>query len=178
MKDLVVADKYAKALFNEAGRKNELTQANRAMQEIVRISRLRKSLKVILADPFIAISEKEVLIASVLGDKRCALSEHFVLLLVEKRRLDLIDRIAEKFQEEVDRAQNIQAITVQSAMAMSETEQKRLLQKLEVWLKSKVRMDLQVDPSLIGGLVVETRDHVLDESLKGQLKRLRKQLAA
>jgi F0F1-type ATP synthase delta subunit len=39
-------------------------------------------------------------------------------------------------------------------------------------------MDVQVDSSLIGGLVIQTRDHVLDQSLKGQLKKLQQQLTA
>src|SRR5262245_32979289 len=115
---------------------------------------------------------------SALGEYSTPLLERFLALLVGKRRLDLLFMIAQEFQAEVDRHQNVQALKVRTAFPMPEAQQKELQKKLETWLKSKVRMDVQVDSSLIGGLVIQTRDHVLDQSLKGQLKKLYQQLVA
>jgi F-type H+-transporting ATPase subunit delta len=178
MKDLVVAQKYAHALFAEAQAKNELSACQQGLEELVRVAQLRRSLLEILSDPFIATEDKQRLNQAVLGSHATPLLERFLLLLVHKHRLDLLFAIAQEFQAEVDRFQNVQALKVRSAFALSESQQKDLLKKLEAWLKSKVRMEIQVDASLIGGLVIQTRDHVLDQSLKGQLKKLQKQLTA
>jgi F-type H+-transporting ATPase subunit delta len=178
MKDSVVAKKYAHALFAEAQAKNELRAAQQGLEEFIRVARLRSSLKQILAHPFIAVEEKKRMIHSALGEYSTPLLERFLLLLVSKRRLDLLFLIALEFQGEVDRFMNVQSLRVRTAFPMSEEQRKQLEVKLESWLKSKVRMDVLVDSSLIGGLVIQTRDHVLDQSLKGQLKKLRQELTA
>jgi F-type H+-transporting ATPase subunit delta len=172
MKDIVAAKKYAHALFAEAQVKNELRAAQQGLEEFIRVARLRASLKQVLMHPFIAAEEKKRMIHSALGEYATPLLERFVFLLVSKRRLDLLFLIALEFQNEVDRFMNVQSLRVKTAFPMPESQQKDLQGKLEKWLKSKVRMDVQVDSSLIGGLVIQTRDYVLDQSLKGQLKNL------
>jgi len=172
MKDLVVAQKYAQALFAEARVKNELRPCQEGLEEFVRVARLRESLIQVLSHPFIAEDEKKRLIHAALGNGATALLERFLLLLVEKHRLNLLFAIGQEFQAEVDRFQNVQALSVRSAFPLPEPHRNDLQARLETWLKSKVRMEVQVDPSLIGGLIIQTRDYVLDQSLKGQLKKL------
>jgi F-type H+-transporting ATPase subunit delta len=176
MKDLVVAQKYAQALFAEAQAKKELRACQQGLDEFIRVARLRGSLLQILSHPFISSEEKRRMVNSTLGEFATPLLERFLLLLVEKHRLNLLFAIGQEFQAEVDRFQNVQALKVRSAFPLSDTQQKQLQGKLEGWLKSKVRMDVQVDSSLIGGVLIQTRDHVLDQSLKGQLKKLQQQL--
>jgi F-type H+-transporting ATPase subunit delta len=178
LKDLVVAQKYAHALFAEAQAKNELLASQQGLEEFIRVAGLRGALIQILSHPFISIEEKRRMIHSVLGDRATPLLERFFLLLVEKHRLSLLLAIGQDFQAEVDRFENVQALKVRTAFPMPEAQQEQLKEKLEAWLKSKVRMDVQVDTSLIGGLVIQTRDHVLDQSLKGQLQKLQQQLTA
>jgi len=177
MKDLVVAQKYAQALFSEAQAKNELRACQQGLDEFVRVAGLRGSLTKILSHPFIAVDEKKRMIHSALGEYATPLLERFFFLLVSKRRLELLFVIAQEFQTEVDRFQNVEPLRVRTAFLMPEAQQKQLQVKLEGWLKSKVRMDIVVDPQLIGGLVIQTRDYVLDQSLKGQLRTLEKQLS-
>lgn len=178
MKEIVIAKKYAQALFAEAQAKNELRAAQQGLEEFLRVARLKGSLKQVLAHPFIAPAEKKKMIHSALGEFSTPLLERFLELLVSKRRLDLLFLIALEFQEAVDRFQQVQSLKVRAAYPINEAQQKDLQVKLEKWLKSKVRMDVQVDPSLIGGLVIQTRDHVLDQSVKGQLKKLQQQLVS
>ena len=56
---------------------------------------------------------------------------------------------AQEFQADVDQFQYVQPLRVKTAFALSETQQKDLQTKLESWLKSKVRMDVQVDPQRV-----------------------------
>ena len=178
MKEIAVAKKYAHALFVEAQAKNELRAAQQGLEEFIRVARLRGSLKGILSHPFISPDEKKRMIHSALGEYSTPLLERFLLLLVTRRRLDLLFVIALEFQNEVDRFTNVQSLQIKTAFPMSEPQQKQLQAMLETWLKSKVRMNVQVDPQLIGGLVIQTRDYVLDQSLKGQLKKLENAITA
>jgi F-type H+-transporting ATPase subunit delta len=174
MKDTAAAHKYANALFNQAQTTKQVLACQQGLEEIARVVKASDSLRRILIQPFIAFSEKQKLIHSALGEYATPLLERFLNLLVQKRRFDLLTTIVEDFQAEVDRSQNVQALRVRSAFPMNDSQKKTLQQKLEDWLHSKVRMDLVVDPDLIGGLVVQTRDGVMDQSLRTQLKRLQK----
>jgi F-type H+-transporting ATPase subunit delta len=191
LKDLVIAQKYARALFAEAQKEGKggrqtsgdmctptLIACQQGFEEFVRVACLRGSLIQVLSHPFIALDEKKRLIRVSLGKYAIPLLDRFFLLLVEKHRLNLLLAIEQEFQAEVDRLQNVQPLNVRSAFPLAESQQKDLQGKLESYLKSKVRMDVQVDSSLIGGLAVQTQDFVLDQSLKGQLKKLQRHLTA
>lgn len=178
MRDTVAARKYAKALFLEAQSKNQLRACQQGLEEILRVSRQQRSLREVLGHPFIAVNEKERMVRTALGEYATPLLEQFCLLIIEKKRWNLLETIVEEFQELVDRSQNVQPIAVRTAAPLSETQQKNLKTQMESWLGAKVRMDVKVDPQLIGGLIVQTRDQVLDESLAGQLKRLQARLSA
>jgi F-type H+-transporting ATPase subunit delta len=174
MKDTVAARKYAQALFAKAQSSNQLLACQQGLEEISRRIAERDSLRRILIQPFIASAEKQQLIHSALGEYATPLLERFLGLLVQKRRFDLLPVITELFQEEVDRSQNVQALHVRTAFPMSEAERATLQHKLEGWLKAKVRMDVVVEPELIGGVVVQTRDQIIDDSLRTQLRKLEK----
>jgi F-type H+-transporting ATPase subunit delta len=173
MKDTVASRKYAKALFAEAQAKNQIRACQQGLEEIAHIIRLRDSLRRILIQPFIPLQEKQKLIHSSLGEYATPLLERFLNLLVQRRRFDLLPEIVQQFQDEVDRSEHVEAVRVRAAYAMSDAQKKTLQQKLETWLNAKVRMDVAVDPELIGGLVVRTRDREMDQSLKTKLKRLK-----
>jgi len=173
MKDTVAASKYAKALFAQAQVKNEVRACQQGLEEITRIIRVRGSLRGILMQPFISPGEKEKLVHSVLGEYATPLLERFFTLLIYRRRFDLLPSIAQEFQDEVDRSHNVQALQVRVAFPMNESQQKTLQHKLEDWLRSKVRMKVAVDPALIGGLIVRTRDQECDQSLRTKLKQLK-----
>jgi F-type H+-transporting ATPase subunit delta len=178
MQDTGAARKYAKSLFSVAQAKNEVLACQQGLQEIGRVTKLRASLKDVLAHPFISLDEKRKMLHSALGEYATPLLERFLLLLVEKHRMSLFPLIVDYFQDEVDFFQNVQPLKIRTAFALSDTQRKELQQKLEGWLQAKVRMDVQVDPQLIGGLTIQTRDRVLDQSLKGQLKKLQNALSS
>jgi F-type H+-transporting ATPase subunit delta len=178
MIDLVVAQKYAKALFSEAHSKNELQATYRGLEEFARVAHLRRFLVKILSAPTVGAEEKRRLIHAVLGEWANVLLERFIDLLVEKRRLNLLFRIVEEFQMELDRFYKVQALRVRTAFPMTEGQENELQRKFEARLASKVRLEVQVKPELIGGLVVETPEYVIDKSLKGQLNKIRKVLAS
>lgn len=65
---------------------------------------------------------------------------------------------------------------VASAFDLDDAEKKQLAKSLQKALGKKVRLDVTVDRSLIGGVVVRAGDKVIDGSIKGQLQRLAKRL--
>ncbi|HVO33171.1 MAG TPA: ATP synthase F1 subunit delta [Elusimicrobiota bacterium] len=176
MRDTIAARKYAQALFEEAKEHDQMLACQQGLQEMIRLVRLRKSLSDVLVHPFISSDDKERMIHSALGEYATPLLERFLFLLIKKHRFGLLVDIADLFQEAVDRYQNVQDLHVRTAFPLTDAQAKKLLESMQAWLKAKVRMDVRLDPELIGGLVIQTRDRVLDQSLKGQLARLEQRL--
>jgi F-type H+-transporting ATPase subunit delta len=177
MKDTVTSRKYAKALFAQAQADKQLRACQQGLEEIARVVRARDSLRGVLTQPFIGSLEKQKLIRSAMGEYATPLLERFLNLLVKRRRFDLLPMIIQQFQEEVDRSQNMQTVRVRVAYAMTEGQRKSFQAQLEKWLDSKVRMDVAVDPELIGGVVVQFQDRELNLSLRRQLSRMKDALS-
>ena len=118
------------------------------------------------------------MIHAALGEYATPLLERFLTLLAEKKWFSLLSSVVEEFQAHVDRSQNVQAVAVATAYPLPESERRALQKRLETWLHSNVRMQVEVDAQLIGGLVIQTRDQECDQSVRGQLRKMRERLLA
>jgi F-type H+-transporting ATPase subunit delta len=81
-----------------------------------------------------------------------------------------------EFRRLDDRRQGVTNATATSAAALRPDEIQALTTRLEQSTDGRVALDVQVDPSLLGGLVVRIGDRLIDGSVRGRLERLRNQL--
>jgi F-type H+-transporting ATPase subunit delta len=70
------------------------------------------------------------------------------------------------------------AATATSASALTADEVRALTQRLEQETGGRVELDVEVDPTLLGGLVVRIGDRLIDGSVRSRLERLRNQLVS
>jgi F-type H+-transporting ATPase subunit delta len=104
------------------------------------------------------------------------LVSNFLKLLFDKHRLAALSGISQVYQQFVDDIENVKRAHVKAAVAMDEEMQERLRQGLEKMTKSRVVMDFEEDPAIIGGIVARVGDLVLDGSVRTQLSSLRESL--
>lgn len=102
----------------------------------------------------------------------------FLSLLLKKNRLVFLSAIASAYQTLLDEEAGKRRVTVTAARPLGEQEQQALIRKLESITGRTVSMELAVDPAILGGIVIRTGSVSYDASVKGQLERLRRQLAA
>lgn len=101
---------------------------------------------------------------------------NFLKLLVQNNRLTLAPTIAELFEALKAESEGYVDVEVTTAYAFSTEEQQSFTSTLEKSLSKKVHMNVTVDKSLIGGVLVRAGDRVIDGSIKGQLQQLAKRL--
>jgi F-type H+-transporting ATPase subunit delta len=101
---------------------------------------------------------------------------NFLKLLLQNNRLELLPDIAKQFEEFKAEAEGYVDVDVLTAFAFTKEEQQKFATTLEKTLSKKVHMNVAVDKSLIGGVLVRAGDRVIDGSVKGQLQNLRKAL--
>lgn len=95
-----------------------------------------------------------------------------VTLLAEKKRLDLLGVIYQQYQSSKQAYEQTQTVQVRSAYALTAVVQANLQQALSKKIGRNVELSIEIDASLIGGLIIQMGDEVYDHSIKGQLHQL------
>jgi len=101
---------------------------------------------------------------------------NFLKLLFDKLRLAALPGISQVYQHLADEIENLKRARIKSAVPLDGDMQERLQKALEKMTKSKVVMEFEEDPHIIGGVVAMVGDLVLDGSVRTQLDALRESL--
>ena len=121
-------------------------------------------------------------------DKARLLSERFkgmnplalnlVLLLASKGGLGLAGGIADEYQRLLDKYRGIESAEVITAVPLSDEDRRKLAEDIGVIFGKRVVLKSEVNPELIGGIVVRVGGKLLDGSTQGKLLALKKELAS
>jgi len=174
---LSVADRvYARALFDAARDEGRLEPVREQLAQVVaaesEVPQLRELLRNPQLDPRVRSATLEELLAG--SDE---LLRNFLLLLVDKGRAGQLEEIAREFERMVAEHEGIVHAELTTAIELSDEEARDLLSRIEQSTGRKVEATRKVDPSLIGGIVLQVGSHRLDASVRGRLDRLRRELA-
>src|SRR5215472_10534586 len=105
------------------------------------------------------------------------LLRNFVAVLIDHKRIGQIGEIAEQFRQELNTRMGIAEAQVSSARALTAAEKKSLEQRLAAVTGKTVRATYSEDADLLGGAVVRIGSTVYDGSVRGQLQRLKEEIA-
>jgi F-type H+-transporting ATPase subunit delta len=99
-------------------------------------------------------------------------------LLADNRRLRALPEIAALFERLKRDAEHVLKVRVRSAVPLDEDEATRLISALRRRFGSDIDMEQRVDPSVLGGAVIDAGETVIDGSLRGRLEKLETALGA
>lgn len=103
-------------------------------------------------------------------------SANFIRLLVQNRRLDLISDICTLFSHYRAEDEGTIDVAVATAYPLGEDDRNRIAGLIEKLMNRRARLMVKQDDSLIGGVIIQAGDRVIDASIRGQLQRLQKSL--
>ena len=132
-------------------------------------------LRTVLRNPQIDARAKADVLTAILGDAD-ELVRNFLLLTAEKGRIGDVEEIAREFERLVAREERRLAVELTTAYELSDEEAADLIRQIEQASGREVEATRHVDPSLIGGLVLQAGSLRLDASVRGRLNRLRREL--
>ncbi len=168
-----VSRRYAQALFELAVQANDLHRFEQELQLVADSLTKNPDLQKVLFQPQISAGNKKELLRSVFAGRLSAQMQNFVELLIDRRRQDFIVDIYHEFKKLADNERNILEARIKSAVALGDLQQKQLQSNLVKLTGKSIRLVAEVDPSLIGGVVVKIGDRVIDGSVAGRLAKLR-----
>jgi F-type H+-transporting ATPase subunit delta len=106
------------------------------------------------------------------------LTRNFLAVLLDHRRLDLLDAIVEAFDTEVYARLGIVPVEVTTAISLDRKQKKSLEERLRALTGGEVEMRFRESPEIVAGLVARLGSTIYDASLRAQLRRLQRQLTA
>jgi F-type H+-transporting ATPase subunit delta len=134
-------------------------------------------LRSVLRSPQVDARAKAGVLTELVGDAD-ELVRNFLLLTAEKGRIGDIEEIANEFERLVAREERRIAVELTTAYELTDEEANELIRQIEQASGRKVEATRHVDPSLIGGLVLQAGSLRLDASVRGRLERLRRELVS
>jgi F-type H+-transporting ATPase subunit delta len=171
----VVDRVYARALFEAAQEKGRLEPVRDQLEQVVTAAAEVPELRELLRNPQLDPRARAAALEDVLAGGE-ELLRNFLLVLVDKGRIGALELIAQEFERLVAEAEGVLSAELTTAIELSDDDERRLLKQIEDASGRKVEATRQVDPELIGGIVLQVGSHRLDASVRGRLDRLRRSL--
>jgi F-type H+-transporting ATPase subunit delta len=172
-----IAQVYAEALLNAAERQGQADAVLEELEAVVReVFRAEPRFEAFLGSGAIGRERKAPVIRSVFETRGSKVFANFLQVLNAHDRLDLLRPILRAARDLADvRARRVR-VQVRSAVPLPDAQRERLLQDLRKELDLEPLLEAEVDPDLLGGLVVRVGDWVYDATVRTRLESLRKQL--
>jgi len=172
-----IAKVYAEALFRAGEKHNQTEALLEELDSLIKdVFRASPDLENFLANRSIGREAKAPVIDKVLQGRANPMLIDFLQVLNRHERLDLLREIAASFRELGDQKAKRVRVTVKTAVALPDDQRERLLAQLRENMRQEPVLELQVDPSLLGGMVVQAGDWLFDSSVRSRLDSLRNQL--
>jgi len=172
-----VADIYARSLLDLAKEAHTVEAVAADLEVISALLAQERDLEAFLASPYFAEQTKRDLIRKVLTGRLNVLTLHFLCVMIDHGRGALLPGILDRFRQLHREYQGYEAVTVTVAQSLSQEQIDRLTQDLARALRAKIDLEVQVDPSVLGGIIIRHGDNMLDNSVRGRLRRTVSQVA-
>ena len=172
-----IAAPYARALFDFSVEKNIMHQITADFQNLEIFLNENAELTEYLNNPIVNQDAKREILTKTLDSQVNTETFKFLMVLVNRDRMNLLKSIIENYLELVYETASIKMIEVSTASAFTNVQKNTLIQKLkELTNAREIRLIITVDPSLIGGFLIQTESKVIDFTIKNQLQQLAKHL--
>ena len=171
-----IARVYAEALFEVARDKGKLDEIHDQLGEVADAIAENRDLQVFFFSPYFSSAEKRDGIARVLSGAEPELV-NFLELLAEKHRVPVIFRIRRRFDEMWAKEKRRLEVRLTSAVELPPDVVKEVGKQIEDQTGQTIELESDVDENILGGIVLQVGNMVLDASVRNKLERLRKEVA-
>jgi ATP synthase F1 delta subunit len=171
-----IASVYARSLFEVAQEHKKLDVVRDQLGEFVDALNETRELQVFFFSPYFSTPEKkDGLEKAVTGSE--PILTNFLELLIEKHRIAEISRIRRHFEDLWKQENRRIDVTVTSATELDPAVVAKIGEEIERQTDQKVELASRVDAEILGGIVLQVGNMVLDASIRNRLEKLRKSVA-
>ncbi|UJF33280.1 F0F1 ATP synthase subunit delta [Paenibacillus hexagrammi] len=177
MSDIVVAKRYAKALFEVAQEKNAVSQVEEELTSVGSAIKDNADLQKFLSHPNIGASVKTDLLKQSLSGKVSEMVMNTLQVLIDKGRISILSALVSDYVKIANEALGQASATVYSTASLTDAQQAEIAAQFSKITGKTIRVTNVIEPKLLGGIQVRIGDRLYDGSIAGKLDRLAKSLA-
>jgi len=171
-----IAARYGAALFGYAQDNDALDTVYNEMVELKKAAEANPQIISVLSDPILSSKDKKDLLTAIEKDFSDDVQNFLNLLFKYDRFADLID-IIDRFVLLYDNEKKVASGVATTAVKLDDDQLKRLGESFaKKYNLNVVRLENKVVPSILGGVVLQVEDRVIDGSVKNKLKKIRAQI--
>ena len=168
--------RFAEAAFAVAQEANQLDAWLEALDQASSVYD-NHAAALFLTSPVVPAEKKRSVLAELLPGISPEVGR-FLAILARRDRLDLVPEIAQVFRRLLNEHRGIAVAQVTTAVPIDERQQSLIASRLGQRVGKSVTVETRVDPSILGGVIAQIGDNVIDGSVRGRLERLRRALTA
>lgn len=165
---------YAQALFELSLEEGKTVEVYTDINECRKIFDDNPELVSLLDSPVILREEKQTVLDKIFGTE--GLVRDFICLVTDKNRITYFGKITDTFNSFYNEHKNIAEMTVITSVPLKPETRQRLIDKLEKQSGKTVKLKEEVDPSIIGGIILRVGNSQIDNSVKGRIEAIASQL--
>ena len=170
-----LARPYSEAVYLMAEEKGQLDQWSDMLEFLNQVTS-DKLLKQFSDNPKVSKSALESAMLDICQGQMSEEGLNLIKLLIKNDRLQLAGEVAEQYEIKKAEKSGVLDVTVTSAFPMSDDDKEQLAKSLSTSYGKQVKISVEEDSSLIGGMVIRVGDKVIDGSLSGQIQQLANKL--
>ncbi|MCC5926311.1 MAG: ATP synthase F1 subunit delta [Bacteroidetes bacterium] len=172
----IAAKRYAKGLLQLAIEQNTVNEQLKDMQFIRSTFKDSKGLQIALSSPVIKDSKKQEIVEQIFSAHVSALTNRLIEVMSRKGRLDLLNATTVNFENLHNEYAGILEVTLTTAFELEKSQVDSVIAEFSKVVGLKIKSNVIVDKSLIGGLTLKYRDTVVDGSVRNKLEQLSQSL--
>ncbi|MBR0303131.1 MAG: ATP synthase F1 subunit delta [Clostridia bacterium] len=168
-----LSKEYAESLFSLAMEGSDEEAFYSELRDVVALFDTEPEYYELLSSPGLTREERKGALAESIGDDMSEYVRSFLMLLCETGDMKLLPDCLEEYGRMLREAKHTSAVKVTSAAELTDEEKSRIYDKVVRLVGGECEIAYTVDPSLIGGAIIETENAVIDGSLRKSLQEMK-----
>jgi len=170
-----VAIRYAKAISERVQIKEQTEQINNDMKLIADTIIANSELNRFIKSPVFSTDLKQSVLLEVF-QKIDQETKFLIRLLAQNKRLELLDSVAQAYNDLYDKVNGVQKVQVTTAFPITEKLEAEIIAKAKEFTSNSLVIENIIDPSIIGGFIIRIGDKQYNASLSNRLVVLKREL--
>lgn len=169
----VVLNPYADALMSLAQAHNLTDEFGENCTALLGVLDESPELSQILANPIVKNVDKKAILGKIVGDTIHPFMSNFLMILVDRRRIGYLSGICLQYQAALRKLKGIVLAEVTSAVALTDAQTQSIRDRVrDMTGSNSVEIATNIDPEIIGGVIIKVGSQTIDSSLRAEIRRL------
>ncbi len=170
---LVVLSRYAGALVDLAEKESSVKDVQKDLHDISSMIDNSDEFARFLVSPLVGVDVQQKVIDDISKKaKFCKLTQNFLSVLVQNRRLNVLSGIIQEYDKIVAARSGEVSVRVEVASKLSAAQEKDIKKRLSASVGSDVLVETVIRPDILGGMIVTIGSYMVDDSVRRKLERL------